>query len=284
MIKNKYLLTVSIPTFNRTEELDKKLKNLRNQTFKNFVINIGDNCGTNYDEINYIIKKYSDILNINYIRNKKNFGHIKNFIKLLKICNTKYHVWAADDDHFSDSYLEVLVNLAESEARKGKNIVLCIPSTILIHRGKIVKTIKHEEEKLCNLKHFILLGFPFSKKYPSYFWKNGIYGLFETQTLKSVVNHLGAWVSERDLLMCCLSRGTFITTKKVFIEKNIADKNFNLDKDDPFYKHLKFRFTKKWMLEIFKVIQFKRFKFIFIVMSIMFFSFFKIKNILKLAK
>lgn len=284
MVKSKYLLTVSIPTFNRTEELNKKLQNLKNQTFKNFVINIGDNCGINYKEINKVIKKYSDYLNINYIRNKKNIGHIKNFIKLLNTCKTKYHVWAADDDIFSDDYLEVLINIAEVEARKNENVVLCIPSTILVQKGKIIRKIEQNEEKLFNLKHFILLGFPFSKNHSSYFWKMGIYGLFETETLKLVVNRIGVWVSERDLLICCMSRGKFITTKKVFIEKKIADKNFNLHHDDPFYKNLETRFTYKWISDIFKIIQHKRFKLIFILLSIVFFTFSIFKNILKNKK
>ena len=279
---NKYLLTVSIPTFNRSKELENCLTTLSKQTYKNFIINICDNHGSNSKEIKEIVKKHSNDMEINYLRNDSNIGHIRNFIKLLFLCKTKYHIWVADDDTFKKNYFHDLIEIAELDFKKKQQIVVYIPSTILNYSNAKKIEIKQENKKIYNFYHFMLLGFPISKNQTSYFWKNGIYGLFNTEILKLVITDIGEWVSERDLLMCCMTRGGFRLTDKAYIEKTISNEFYNLDQNDPFYNFIHTRFSFTWMINVLKGIKGSKFQLIFILLSLLFGSYrFLKKNIVK---
>ena len=70
------LLSICIPTYNRSEKLDNCLNSIlisiQNVKERNFEICISDNCSS--DNTEKIVKKYKNIFEINYHKNNDNLG------------------------------------------------------------------------------------------------------------------------------------------------------------------------------------------------------------------
>lgn len=66
-----FYISVIIPTYNRANDLDRCLKSLLSQTYKNFEVLVCDDGST--DNTEGIVEKYNSILKINYIKDE-NFG------------------------------------------------------------------------------------------------------------------------------------------------------------------------------------------------------------------
>lgn len=72
---NKHYISILITNYNKEKFLNKSLKNICNQNFKNYEIIIFDDCST--DRSVDIIKKYKKVrLIVNKLKNKKNSGPI----------------------------------------------------------------------------------------------------------------------------------------------------------------------------------------------------------------
>jgi len=91
----------------------KSIDSLLNQTFTKFELIISDNAST--DNTEQICKEYVKIdKRIQYYRQKRNIGGIRNFSYVLNKANSKYFMWAADDDLWEDTFLEKNINVLES--------------------------------------------------------------------------------------------------------------------------------------------------------------------------
>lgn len=66
-----FFISVIIPTYNRANDLDRCLKSLQHQTFKNFEVLVCDDGST--DNTKKIVEKYNSIMKIKYIKDE-NFG------------------------------------------------------------------------------------------------------------------------------------------------------------------------------------------------------------------
>ena len=78
------LLSICIPTYNRSEKLDNCLNSIlisiQNVKERNFEICISDNCSS--DNTEKIVKKYKNLFEINYHKNNDNLGFAFNAKKL----------------------------------------------------------------------------------------------------------------------------------------------------------------------------------------------------------
>lgn len=106
MIEKRPLVTVGIPTYNRTEGLKKTLESISGQTYKNLEIIVSDNCSPNPDVEKIINEFKSTDRRIRYIRQSENIGALDNFIFVHGQANGVYFMWAADDDWFDKDYIE----------------------------------------------------------------------------------------------------------------------------------------------------------------------------------
>ncbi|MCC9071720.1 glycosyltransferase [Flavobacterium sp. F-65] len=70
--EDNYLFSIIIPTYNRRIDLERCLNSLVEQTFKNFEVVICDNAST--DQTIELVEKYTNLLNLNYIRLPENSG------------------------------------------------------------------------------------------------------------------------------------------------------------------------------------------------------------------
>ena len=95
------LLTICIPTYNRSKKLEKNLRHLiKIIGDQKICICISDNASIDDTEnvINEIKKSYPYI---RYNRNRNNLGFSGNFSAVLKMSNTKYAWLLGDDDYIT---------------------------------------------------------------------------------------------------------------------------------------------------------------------------------------
>jgi glycosyltransferase involved in cell wall biosynthesis len=110
------LLTIAIPTYNRSHDLDFCLERLTHQLteYANDVeMLISDNASTDYTP--QIVDKYLHRnLPIQYIRNPSNIGPDRNFLQCYQLATTKYVLIFGDDDIFLDGSLGKIVKILKS--------------------------------------------------------------------------------------------------------------------------------------------------------------------------
>lgn len=111
---NKPLVTLSIPTYNRPKEIEKAILSAVNQTYKNLEILIADNCSPNEDVTKICLKYQASDSRIKYHRHEKNMGPLYNYNYLLEQAKGKYHIYLADDDWLSETYIEQSVDFLEN--------------------------------------------------------------------------------------------------------------------------------------------------------------------------
>ena len=101
MSKEKPLISVCIPAFNRPEFMSDLLDTIVSQNYNNFEIVVSeDNSPKSFEVeevVNSYINKYVDI-DITFIRNSETLGYDGNFRKLIDVSNGQYCVFMGDDD------------------------------------------------------------------------------------------------------------------------------------------------------------------------------------------
>jgi glycosyltransferase involved in cell wall biosynthesis len=113
---NNKVLTICIPTYNRSEYIRNQLSFFHRQIQKNSnILNsvrfiISDNAST--DETLEILKTLQNEYNFfEYTSNKLNLGLVGNIISLLNSANTKYVWFVSDDDIIKDGVIEEVINI-----------------------------------------------------------------------------------------------------------------------------------------------------------------------------
>jgi glycosyltransferase involved in cell wall biosynthesis len=105
-------LSIGIPVYNGENFLRELLTNLREQTFNDFEIVICDNAST--DRTEQICREYAALdSRIRYHRNQTNIGANRNFNKVFELSTAPLFKWAAHDDLYDPTYLEVCVKILD---------------------------------------------------------------------------------------------------------------------------------------------------------------------------
>lgn len=106
--KKNPLVSIGMPTYNRSFFIRESLDSLLNQTYRNFELIISDNAST--DNTEAICKEYARIdKRIKYIRQEKNIGPLNNFSFVLKEARGEYFMWASDDDNWYKNFIKTLL-------------------------------------------------------------------------------------------------------------------------------------------------------------------------------
>lgn len=127
MAKNKYLISVCIPTFNRAKNLDKNLHLLDEQIRFHGLVNkveiiVSNNCST--DETAEILTNFHGLASITILTQSTNIGGEKNILTTIKASTADYIMLLGDDDYLESSYLLDCVNSIE----KHQNLGCIIPN------------------------------------------------------------------------------------------------------------------------------------------------------------
>jgi len=116
--KEQPLVTVGLPVFNMEKTIRTTIESILNQRFKDFVLIISDNHST--DSTVKICSEYKDLdSRIILYEQTKNISPCENFEFSLKMCKTKYFVWIAGDDFWSDMFLEESISILENKGVVG---------------------------------------------------------------------------------------------------------------------------------------------------------------------
>lgn len=95
-MENDILLTVAIPTYNRSVTLEKILQHLSNERDVPFKILVSDDQSP--DDTGDMVRRFQGSLpQLRYHRNEKNLGFSGNVLKLYELADTRY-VWFLCDD------------------------------------------------------------------------------------------------------------------------------------------------------------------------------------------
>ena len=106
-------VTIGMPVYNDVNFIEQSIECILKQSFQDFELIISDDCSI--DGCDIICKKYCEKdSRIKYIRQEKNIGISKNMKFLLNIANTKYFMWAGDDDVLEPTFIEKLIHKLES--------------------------------------------------------------------------------------------------------------------------------------------------------------------------
>lgn len=122
------LISVVISTYKREKELERAIKSVLEQTYKNIEIIVVDDNGLNSEfqiKVNNILNKYKNYKNIKYIINEKNMGG--SLSRNIGIENSKgtYIAFLDDDDEYYPLKLEKQFNLFKKSNNKKLALVYC---------------------------------------------------------------------------------------------------------------------------------------------------------------
>lgn len=130
---------IGLPVFNGSEFIEKTLNSIANQSFKDYTLIILDNAST--DSTFEICARFSQTdSRIKIIRNEYNIGAVNNFIKVAKLYDFDYFMWAASDDRWHEDYLKKGIACLEKQ-----------PSIDIVHTGV---SFFNSEYKLVSSKTF----------------------------------------------------------------------------------------------------------------------------------
>lgn len=96
------MLTIGIPTYNRSAFLRTSLASALGQTSSEVKIIVSDNAST--DDTEAVVSEFGG--RIRYERARTNLGPKSNFIRLLELCDTEYFSWLQDDDCLDHRFAE----------------------------------------------------------------------------------------------------------------------------------------------------------------------------------
>lgn len=102
------VVTIGIPTYNRSQSLARAIESVANQTYHNLEIIISDNASS--DATEFICKHFAGAdQRIRYIRQPVNRGATANFNEVLGKATGTFFMWLGDDDWLEPDYVSICV-------------------------------------------------------------------------------------------------------------------------------------------------------------------------------
>ncbi|WP_417911581.1 glycosyltransferase family 2 protein, partial [Candidatus Electronema sp. TJ] len=113
--KERPLVSIGVPCYNRPEGLKRILYSLVSQTYENIEIIISDNASDNL-EVQKIGSDYAkNDARVRYFRQKEAVNVLDNFIFVKEYASGVYFMWAADDDILAIDYIEKCLDFLEND-------------------------------------------------------------------------------------------------------------------------------------------------------------------------
>jgi len=113
------LVTIGMPAYNGAPHVEDAVQSLLSQTESRFILTISDDCST--DETGSICRRLAaEDSRIRYVRQPVNQGSVRNYEYLFRLASTPFFMWAAQDDLWDASFVEVcLEQLSEAPSAVG---------------------------------------------------------------------------------------------------------------------------------------------------------------------
>ena len=114
----KSLLTIAIPTYNRSRQLEINIINIIDSLSCNIKLFISDNASD--DDTARMVEQYMAMSeNISYQRNSTNIGYDGNIIKCIDGCSSEYIWLLSDDDYITLATIKRIYNILEEYQPDG---------------------------------------------------------------------------------------------------------------------------------------------------------------------
>jgi abequosyltransferase len=114
------LMSICIPTYNRSHFLKLCLTSIYSQKFDHSLIEVivSDNCST--DDTPEIVENYKRLFpNLRYIRNETNIGPDRNILKVIQEAKGTFVKMQGDDDFYVDGTISLLLDVLSSHLDYG---------------------------------------------------------------------------------------------------------------------------------------------------------------------
>lgn len=130
MSHTKALVSIAMTTYNGEKYLREQLDSIYRQTHKNIEVIVCDDRST--DNTANILEEYSRKFALKYYINENNLGFVKNFEKVISLCNGDYIALADQDDVWLKNKIEVLLN------EIGENLLIHTDCTLIDEQSNII--------------------------------------------------------------------------------------------------------------------------------------------------
>ena len=203
-MEKKPKITIGLPVRNEIKNINNVLDNIFNQSFKNFILVISDNCSSDgtYEICKKRAKKNKKI---KLFRQKKEIIRGLNFLYVYKKCITPYFTWMAADDLRSKNFLSSNLSFLE---RNKKYIASCSPNIIEVKpQKKIIKKFSIVGDNNLNIKNFL----------KNCYYSHGIfYSLFRYQNINEIEKYVHYFMWDWMFNIFLITKGNFKRINKGF--------------------------------------------------------------------
>lgn len=131
-MKNEFLVSIVLCTYNGEKYLEEQLNSIINQTYKNLEIIISDDCST--DNTISILEKYKHFNNFHIFLNKENLGFNKNFELAISRANGYYIALCDQDDAWDLNKIDILVSSIDEKSLVYANSMLVDENLISLNK------------------------------------------------------------------------------------------------------------------------------------------------------
>lgn len=110
---NSTILSICIPTNNRSESLTYLLDSIKQNEDLNKLKNYFEVCVSDNSQNNLtrnIVSKYKDCLSIKYFQNSKNIGRTKNYLNVVELATSEFVWLVGDDDILQTNAIKNIIN------------------------------------------------------------------------------------------------------------------------------------------------------------------------------
>lgn len=150
------LVSIIIPTYNRSEKIKRAIESALCQTYGNIeIIVIDDNANKKEEREKTfnIIESIGDT-RIKYVTNEENLGGAETRNRGIEIARGKYIAFLDDDDEFLPTKIEKQMKLMKEKECKSNNVAMIYCYKDIIDKnGKVVYTSNVNEEGNCLFEH-----------------------------------------------------------------------------------------------------------------------------------
>ena len=224
-------ISIGMPLYNGEDFLKERLKSIISQSYSNFILIISDNGST--DKSQEICKEMSKKdKRIIYLRHEENKGPYWNFDYVLKKAKTKYFVWAAVDDIWSQNFLEKNIDVLE----KNENVVGSIGEYKMHNRIIDPLTSEKKIKVLENTKKFQYVHPAHGdigekiRFYLNYSMGGMVYGVYRTNKLQKAstferYKNCQMWMADLAYILNVIKEGDFEVVSDAFMYKHVTEKS-----------------------------------------------------------
>jgi FkbM family methyltransferase len=103
--EGEVLVSVGIPTYGRPEGLDRTLRLITGQSWRNLEIIVSDNASPGPEVLNVLKRWSASDKRVRVLRQPRNIGPHANFVQVLQAASGRLFMWAADDDEWHPDFI-----------------------------------------------------------------------------------------------------------------------------------------------------------------------------------